>query len=226
MRTDVFGRLDVVREHVRGRSKRSDELRHVWQRVPVTCLGGSTLCGGACTVTANDPQNCGSCGNVCAGAPQATAVCTAGNCGFACQAGYQNCNNVSADGCEVNLTQSPTNCGACGNVCPGVPNGTPGCTNSTCGIGTCNANFGDCDGNAANGCEADLLTDNNNCNACSMVTHTNWEDGYADTSHCPGGTPVAESFKAGTTYSCGVSGCSYSAYVSDNCPTATNYCFL
>jgi hypothetical protein len=59
----------------------------------------------------------------------------------------------------------------------------------------------------------------------SSVTHTAWEDGYANTAHCPGGTPVAENFKLGTNYDCGVFGCSASAYVSDNCPFATNYCF-
>lgn len=64
---------------------------------------------------------------------------------------------------------------------------------------------------------------------CSTVNNVAnmlaWVDGYADTSHCPGGTPVAQDFKLNATYNCGSFGCSYSAYVTDNCPSATNYCW-
>jgi len=34
-----------------------------------------------------------------------------------------------ADGCEANLTSSPTSRGACGTVCP---SGAPSCGNSVC----------------------------------------------------------------------------------------------
>jgi len=37
---------------------------------------------------------------------------------------------------------------------------------AACGVGTCNAGFGDCDGLAANGCEADVTSDDDNCGAC------------------------------------------------------------
>jgi hypothetical protein len=64
---------------------------------------------------------------------------------------------------------------------------------------------------------------------CSTVSNIAdgmaWVDGYADVSHCPGGTPVSQSFKLNASYNCGVFGCSYSAYVSDNCSSATNYCW-
>jgi hypothetical protein len=33
----------------------------------------------------------------------------------------------------------------------------------------CNPNYGNCDGNAANGCETNLMTDNNSCGACGVA---------------------------------------------------------
>ncbi len=48
--------------------------------------------------------------------------------------------------------------------------------------------------------------------------------GYADATYCK--TPVAEDFKKNSTYNCGAFGCSYSAYVQDNCFSGeTNYCW-
>jgi hypothetical protein len=58
------------------------------------------------------------------------------------------------------------------------------------------------------------------------VDHLAWVDGYADVTHCMGnGNPVSEGFKLNSNYDCGVFGCSYSAYVSDNCPGSINYCW-
>jgi hypothetical protein len=59
----------------------------------------------------------------------------------------------------------------------------------------------------------------------SPINNMAWADGYADLAHCPGGTPVAQNYKLNSSYDCGVFGCAYSAYVTDNCPSATNYCF-
>jgi hypothetical protein len=36
---------------------------------------------------------------------------------IACNAGFGNCNGSAVDGCEVDLTSNPANCGACGTVC-------------------------------------------------------------------------------------------------------------
>jgi hypothetical protein len=50
--------------------------------------------------------------------------------------------------------------------------------------------------------------------------------GYADATYCT--TPVAETFSKGAGgYNCGAFGCSYSAYVTDNCyaPAARNFCW-
>jgi hypothetical protein len=56
----------------------------------------------------------------------------------ACNIGFGNCNLADPDGCEINLTNSNTNCGACGVVCPVT---APNCINSTCMSGPPPVNF-------------------------------------------------------------------------------------
>jgi hypothetical protein len=40
-------------------------------------------------------------------------------CGFACSAGFSDCNGLGSDGCEVNTKSDKNNCGACGKACAG-----------------------------------------------------------------------------------------------------------
>ena len=43
---------------------------------------------------------------------------TGGPCQFsACEPGYENCNNQSADGCETDVDTDPGSCGGCGILC-------------------------------------------------------------------------------------------------------------
>jgi len=63
----------------------------------------------------------------------ATSTCNAGNCGFVCSAGFQDCDGSPANGCEVNLATDTNHCGVCGNLC-GDGNE---CTFDNCGAGTC-----------------------------------------------------------------------------------------
>ena len=67
----------------------------------------------------SDPLHCGSCPTDCTAlAHVQSASCAVGNCTInACMAGYANCNNAVADGCEVPLMTDAMNCGTCGNVC-------------------------------------------------------------------------------------------------------------
>lgn len=65
----------------------------------------------------SDVTNCGSCGMVCPdGAANGVAVCRAETCALDCDPGFDDCNDVAADGCEADLLDAAT-CGACTAVC-------------------------------------------------------------------------------------------------------------
>jgi hypothetical protein len=95
----------------------------------------------------------------------------AGTCTPTCEAGYGNCDMMSGNGCETNLQNSVNNCGACRTVCR-LANATSTCTAGTCAIATCNLGFANCNGTASDGCEVNLLSDNNNCGTCGAVCRT------------------------------------------------------
>ena len=90
------------------------------------CANG--IVDGCETNTGNDAKNCGACGKVCALA-NATPVCTNGACLISqCTGNFRNCNNNAADGCEIDITVSAGNCGACGRACGGGQS----CVNGGC----------------------------------------------------------------------------------------------
>ncbi|MEW6433740.1 MAG: MopE-related protein [Myxococcota bacterium] len=118
---------------------------------------------------ATDVNNCGGCGTVCS-APNVTVPrCTAGVCGVQqCANGFENCNGLFSDGCEVNTNTSLANCGACNAVCS-TANATPTCTGGTCQVLSCNAGFRNCNGLMSDGCEVNSANDPNNCGGCGTV---------------------------------------------------------
>lgn len=127
-----------------------------------------TDCSGTPTDTQGDPSNCGSCGNVCSNAG-ATPACSDGVCTIgSCDLGFLDCDSSAANGCEVFAVLDPSNCGGCGLVCS-LPNAVEGCSFGICGISSCEVGYGDCDGNPANGCEAAVTSDPNNCGSCASV---------------------------------------------------------
>jgi hypothetical protein len=154
----------------------------------VTCLGGSTLCtpdGGvpACVQTQSDPDNCSACGMVCPAPTNTTAYCSAGVCGYACNAGFLDC-ALGQSGCSVNGTTDVNNCGACGNKCAMQAATTSvGCSGAACKVTGCSAGYGDCNGVYTDGCEVDTNTDVNNCGSCGKPC--------AASLHCFNGTCTA-----------------------------------
>jgi len=117
----------------------------------LSCHVGFGDCNGnaadGCEATLNTAAACGSCGNVCGGGANATGVCTdasTGTCGVQCNAGFGDCNNDPADGCEGMLDAN--------GMCPG---------------GGCPAGLGDCNMNPADGCETALDTAMN-CGGCGQ----------------------------------------------------------
>ena len=110
----------------------------------------------------NDPLDCGVCGFVCGGGPNALPQCVNGTCTFLCSSGFKNCTNDP--GCETNISNDVNNCGDCGTICPTLINAVAGCSSGLCNF-TCNAGFGDCDP-IIDGCEAPLNT-TENCGSCS-----------------------------------------------------------
>ncbi|MCB9647207.1 MAG: hypothetical protein H6730_11505 [Deltaproteobacteria bacterium] len=136
------------------------------------CQAGLTACGGACVSTANNPLHCGGCGVVCTAGANAAAVCVAGACNAVCEPGVGDCDqdltSPNSNGCETDLTSSAGACGACGVSCQPA-NGTGVCAAGQCGLGQCDVGFDDCDSALANGCEAELATDDLNCGACNVA---------------------------------------------------------
>jgi hypothetical protein len=136
------------------------------------CKRGEVLCGTACVDTASDAKNCGACGITCPAEPNATVQCVNGTCGGTCKAGFANCNEDTADGCETNVASDVNNCGGCGVHCAAGPNvAGQACVKGTCTITACQAGFGDCDGQAADGCETSVLDNPNHCGSCGRHCH-------------------------------------------------------
>ena len=138
-----------------------------------SCADDADVCNGSCTSLAYDPANCGGCGNACADRPNATGVCASFNCQAVCDHGYADCDDdlssSTTNGCEVLLFDDPTNCGACGNVCPALPHASTACFAGSCTIGLCDAGYTDCNGDPADGCEANVDSDANNCGVCGNI---------------------------------------------------------
>ncbi len=114
------------------------------------CGAGTVLCGDACTVTAFDPQNCGTCGTVCG----TGEFCSQGMCGSECTGGTTQCGNLCVD-----TQNDPANCGTCDNACG---------TDEFCSLGQCGS---ECVGGTTQCGSLCAQTDYdpNNCGACDNV---------------------------------------------------------
>ncbi len=100
--------------------------------VPVCTAGWGncdSLAANGCEMNIqNSVGNCGACGNVCS-FPHAAAVCSNGGCAIgACDAGYYNIDNNSANGCEYQCT--PTGL----EICDGFDNNCDGIIDNVAGL--------------------------------------------------------------------------------------------
>lgn len=102
----------------------------------------------------------------CDALPNASGECREGACRFACDPGFEDCNGVQMDGCEVELATDVAHCGMCDRACPTADGASAVCTGGMCGAPVCATGRGDCDGDSGNGCEAMLEVDDNNCGSC------------------------------------------------------------
>jgi hypothetical protein len=115
MDSSLLGKVDEVRAYNRTLSAADISALYVGRltcaaSTCAACSGGQTACGGSCTDTATDINNCGSCGHACNIAGGET--CVAGTC--TCTTGTD-CSGV----CST-TSNDPNNCGGCGIAC-GMP---------------------------------------------------------------------------------------------------------
>lgn len=125
-----------------------------------TCASGTHLCADVC-VEDTSPSSCGDSCTPCAAPPNATATCDGASCGFACGAGFGDCDGAPDNGCEADLSSAAT-CGSCGASCAAP---TPFCNGGVC------AN--DCGALVACGASCvDVTTDPLHCGGCDTACPT------------------------------------------------------
>ena len=127
-----------------------------------TCPDDQGLCT---TNLTSDVKHCGACDAACPSKPpNATSLCSGGECKLACRPLFADCNHQVADGCETPTESDPLNCGACGNACK---------AGLICWRGAC----GCPNGYTACGLECKKLdSDSDNCSACGNVCHAPSDD--------------------------------------------------
>jgi len=95
-------------------------------------------------------------------------ICSTTNCKKVA-AGNEICdgkdNDCDGSTDEGNVCNDIDNCGSFGNKCPTRANANIACSNGKCTF-TCKSGYLDCNNNAADGCEASISTDINNCGKC------------------------------------------------------------
>ncbi len=156
------------------------------------CGADSKACGGDCVPLSDPAYGCGSTGCAPCALNHATAACDGSRCAIsACEGSFTDCNGDSADGCEVDTSNNPLACGACGRACS-LPNATAKCEGSSCQVASCQPGFTDCDGDASNGCEVNTAANPRACGSCGndcFGQPGNWgcEAGQCVVSSCPTG---------------------------------------
>jgi len=99
-----------------------------------------------------------------------------------CATGYYDCDADASNGCEINLSDDPLNCGGCGIVCS-ADNASSTCLAGQCAVASCEAGFDDCDLNPANGCEVELNS-LDDCGGCGQVCGFENASALCDSGSC------------------------------------------
>jgi hypothetical protein len=87
------------------------------------CLGDWRDCDGieenGCeTDVAHDPENCERCFHVCDTPTNGTAGCSEKQCAIgSCKDGFEDCNRMTGDGCETDLSSNDEHCRMCNASC-------------------------------------------------------------------------------------------------------------
>ena len=148
---------------------------------------GLSLCSGSCVDTMQDATHCGACGAACAERPRTSVGCASGECAYACDIGWDDCNGDPGDGCEARLG-SVSHCGGCNIRCL-IVNATPACISGTCRLAECTTGWADCDRRLDTGCEIDVTTNPDHCGGCGNA---------CPSGRCTGGECDAPAIDAGT----------------------------
>jgi hypothetical protein len=151
-----------------------------------SCTGGFT---GADCSQGTTVDNCN--GVACSAIYNGTPACTSGICTIGqCNAGFADCNINAFDGCETAISNSVTNCGACGLACAPVANGSSFCTNGSCGF-VCNAGFT----NVGGQCVAQLAALGTACVSNAACGSGSCVDGVCCNSTCNGSCQACSAAK-------------------------------
>lgn len=114
-----------------------------------------------------DPSHCGACGNACD--PGQQCFEESGVVACQCKSGQTLCGaRTGFPASCVDTENDPRNCGACGYVCPYVPNARPVCSHGRCNS-ECLPGTADCNGRDDDGCEVDLGKDPRHCGGCGAA---------------------------------------------------------
>jgi hypothetical protein len=116
-----------------------------------------------CETLLTGAGDCGTCRNECSDF-HGTPACLDRKCAITCDPNFKDCDQNAATGCEADILNDDANCGGCGIACANA-NGRTKCVEGVC-VPSCNPGFEDCDGIPENGCEAEVLSDVDNCGAC------------------------------------------------------------
>jgi len=134
--------------------------------VSLTCTPNAADCINATTLRRCSADGMTQTTMACPPALNADGRCAAGACAITCRAGFSDCDGNSANGCEADINNSASHCGACNNRCAPLGDASVGaCSLGRCAT-ACPAGRGDCDGNLANGCETDLSANTAHCGVC------------------------------------------------------------